>query len=489
MPRKTAPFNFESAPEQRSLTAKPGGILLAELFHASGCAAAADAIGVRSSRGYSDADHVLSSVLLNALGFDAGDDLEQLRSDGALVSAVHLLNEHRGKERRTGNAFPSPSAFRAFLTDAGSTEERVRGFSGLSSVPVRCAQEMKPQEKITVDMDATIIPTERGDDVRCNYKGERSHMAFNSYVPELDMVVHSEFCPGNVSPRDDQLGLLRRTLSKLPEGVKEVETRIDSAGYCMDLIKYCCGGESPYGVIRFSISVPMYKTYREEIERLSEKAWSPFVDENGREETDRRWAEVNIVPTSLVSSEPYPEIRFIAVRERMKHPKLKERMDAAQMELAIEEIEGEHPKTERLHLTCMDGTVWKVFLMVTNDFERNGQHALEHHWKRCGKSEEVHGILKNDLAGGHVPSADFGSCAVWWYLCVLSYNLQRLMTHSLFPEEWARVHQKRLLATIYSTPAKMVRHGKQRVIRVFGLLGRLIEAAHWKVLRLGRLNI
>ena len=67
---------------------------------------------------------------------------------------------------------------------------------------------------------------------------------------------------------------------------------------------------------------------------------------------------MNIVPTSLVSSEPYPEIRFIAVRERMKHPKLKERMDAAQMELAIEEIEGEHPKTERLHLTCMDGTVW-----------------------------------------------------------------------------------------------------------------------------------
>lgn len=60
--------------------------------------------------------------------------------------------------------------------------------------------------------------------------------------------------------------------------------------------------------------------------------------------------------------------------------------------------------------------------MVTNDFERNGQHALEHHWKRCGKSEEVHGILKNDLAGGHVPSADFGSCAVWWYLCILSYN-------------------------------------------------------------------
>ncbi len=30
-------------------------------------------------------------------------------------------------------------------------------------------------------------------------------LAFNCYVPELDMVVHSEFRPGNVSPRDDQV--------------------------------------------------------------------------------------------------------------------------------------------------------------------------------------------------------------------------------------------------------------------------------------------
>lgn len=61
------------------------------------------------------------------------------------------------------NAFSSTSAFRSFLT-AGSTEERVRRFSVLCSVPVRCAQEMKQEEKVTVDMDDTIIPTERGAD-------------------------------------------------------------------------------------------------------------------------------------------------------------------------------------------------------------------------------------------------------------------------------------------------------------------------------------
>lgn len=159
------------------------------------------------------------------------------------------------------------------------------------------------------------------------------------------------------------------------------------------------------------------------------------------------------------------------------------------MDLFIEEIEGEHPKVERLHLTVMDETVRKMFLMVTNDFDRDGEQALRYHRERCGKSGEAHGILKNDLAGGHVPGADFGACALWWHLCVLAYNLQRLMTHALFPEERARVRRKRLLATIYPTPAKIVHHGKRIVVRVFGLPGKLIENARWKLLRLHRMNI
>lgn len=106
------PPPLKSAPEQKDLTPKPGGILLAELFHASGCAAA-DETGVRNDRGYSNAYHVLSAVLPNTLGFDAGDDLKQLRSDGALVSAINLVNEYQGKERRTENVSSSPSAFRS----------------------------------------------------------------------------------------------------------------------------------------------------------------------------------------------------------------------------------------------------------------------------------------------------------------------------------------------------------------------------------------
>jgi hypothetical protein len=183
---------------------------------------------------------------------------------------------------------------------------------------------------------------------------------------------------------------------------------MDSAGYNMDLLRYCCEGRSPWGVIHFGISVPMYLPYRETVQKLPEDAWQRLDDTT-------EWAEVN---------------------------------------------------------------------MVTNKFEEPGEQVI--HWQRgrCGKSEEIHGILKNGLAGGHVPTGDFGANAAWWYLAVLSFNLQRFMTHHLLPAGWARVHQKRLLATIYSSPARLIRHAGQIVLKIYGKVGKIIEEAHWKLLRL-----
>ena len=45
------------------------------------------------------------------------------------------------------------------------------------------------------------------------------------------------------------------------------------------------------------------------------------------------------------------------------------------------------------------------------------------HWlhERCGKSEEAHAVMKDDLAGGKLPSEDFGENAAWWWILVLLY--------------------------------------------------------------------
>lgn len=51
------------------------------------------------------------------------------------------------------------------------------------------------------------------------------------------------------------------------------------------------------------------------------------------------------------------------------------------------------------------------------------------HWQpeRCGKSEEAHAVMKDDLAGGKFPSGDFGEHAAWWWVMVLAHNLNATM--------------------------------------------------------------
>lgn len=42
---------------------------------------------------------------------------------------------------------------------------------------------------------------------------------------------------------------------------------------------------------------------------------------------------------------------------------------------------------------------------------KNEAHPQLH--ERCGKSEEAHAVTKDDLAGGKLPSEDFGENAAW----------------------------------------------------------------------------
>ena len=52
--------------------------------------------------------------------------------------------------------------------------------------------------------------------------------------------------------------------------------------------------------------------------------------------------------------------------------------------------------------------------------------------ERCGHGEEVHAVLKQDLAGGMMPSGKFGANAAGWLLAVLAANLNALLRHGVF---------------------------------------------------------
>ena len=91
------------------------------------------------------------------------------------------------------------------------------------------------------------------------------------------------------------------------------------------------------------------------------------------------------------------------------------------------------------------------------------------HWqrKRCGKSEEIHHILKDELGGGHVPSGSFGANAAWWNISALALNIHNLLKRLLLPAVYGRSRPRTLRFLLYTMVCKIVRHGGRTILKIW----------------------
>ena len=122
-------------------------------------------------------------------------------------------------------------------------------------------------------------------------------------------------------------------------------------------------------------------------------------------QTDQEWAEVCYVPNWAGHSRKRADYRFLAIREPLRQLPLG---DAAQLPFPTPEFASK-------------GT-YKLFAMVTNRKDA-GDQVIWWLRKRRGKSEEVHSVMKSDLAGGQLPPGRFGTNAAWWAMMILAHNL------------------------------------------------------------------
>jgi len=86
--------------------------------------------------------------------------------------------------------------------------------------------------------------------------------------------------------------------------------------------------------------------------------------------------------------------------------------------------------------------------------------------ERCGKGEEMHSIMKSDLAGGQFPSAQFGANAAWWQIMILAFNLNSLMKRLALPESWGSKRLKALRFGFINQAGRVVNHSRQLFIRL-----------------------
>jgi Transposase DDE domain group 1 len=432
---------------------------------------------VRQSQGWTDEQMILSLVLLNLAGGDSVDDIRVLEKDEGFCKVLGRV-ETKGLSRQQRRAqelrwrkehhrsVPSPSAVFRYLEAFHNPEEEKRREKGRAFIPapnqylegltrvnrdlIASLQKHRPKTEATLDMDATLVETQK-EDALFSYKGYKAYQPFNVWWAEQQLMLHSEFRDGNVPAGYEQLRVFKDALDMLPEGVTKVSLRSDTAGYQHDLLKYCeKGGNKRFGRIEFAIGVDVTKEFRKAVAEVEE--WKPVMKKVKGEmrKTGKEWAEVCFVPHVITCTRNAPVYRYVATRELLEQPELPGM--EGQIELPFPTMTIEKKR-------------YKIFGIVTNR-DIDGSELVNWLHKRCGKSEEAHSVMKEDLAGGRLPSADFGENAAWWGIMILAFNLNSAMKQLVLGESWVAKRMKALRFSLISLPGRVMTPARELVIRL-----------------------
>jgi hypothetical protein len=95
-----------------------------------------------------------------------------------------------------------------------------------------------------------------------------------------------------------------------------------------------------------------------------------------------------------------------------------------------------------------------------------GEELIHWHRGRCGKSEEVHSVMKEDFAGGKLPSEDFGENAAWWWIMILAVNLNSAMKQFALEPSWRGKRMKAVRFSLINIPGRIVERSRGLIIRL-----------------------
>jgi hypothetical protein len=480
MAQGALPFKYEEEKREGGMTALGGLPAYLDLAHVVGLRDSINRhVKVRhGEQGWTDAQMVLSLVLLNIAGGDCVDDLRVLEGDrgfGQLLGRVETYGmrrrERRDLERRwrgqRSRVVPSPSSVFRYLScfHDGQEEKRrephkafipqanvhLKGLGLVSRDVVSFVQGRSCEAEATLDIDATLVETNKREALY-SYKGFCAYQPLTVYWVEQDLVLHSEFRDGNVDAGYENLRVLEEALESLPRGVETVYLRSDTAGYQQNLLKYCAEGRNKrFGVIEFAIGVDVTEAFKEAVLEVKEDEWEPLKRKVRGEwkDTGQQWAEVCFVPNWVGRSKRGPDYRYIAIREPL-----------AQLEFSGMERQLPFPTME-----FGQRGRYKIFGIVTNR-TIPGDELIWWHRGRCGKSEEAHSVMKEDLAGGKLPSGKFGENAAWWAIMVLAFNLNSAMKRLVLGGSWVGKRLKAIRFSLIHVAGRVMERSRQLIVRL-----------------------
>jgi hypothetical protein len=417
------------------VTPHAGVALLVELGRRSGVMAAAAKYlpPKKSAKGLGQDQMVESFVLLSALGGDCLDDFEGLRRDYGLRALLGYTLPAAATARQWLDRFHEEALVRERPQQGSFIPPESRWLAGLRAVvrhTVRAyVATQQPGPVVTLDVDAHLVESAKRTALP-TYEGFRGYQPLLVQWAEAGLVLADEFRDGNVPASRNIRELVDEAYDSLPAGEWQVQVRSDAAAYEQAVLDHWAGRGW-----RFAVSADMTPQLRAEIVALPPAAWQFWAEEPGG--FVREWAEVPYVPTRVPERRDSRPYRYLAIRIRTPQGVL-----------------------------FGDGTTVKHFAVVTNDWEEEGQRLLGWHRGKAGTIEQVHRVLKDELAAGVYPSARFGANAAWLRLQVLTFNLLELLKAAALDLQYRNARPKRLRFAIFTQFGRVVRHARRQLVRL-----------------------
>jgi len=476
------PFQYEIEEQSSGMTGLAGLAAYVEFWHTIGLGRliARHVKAHGHTQGWTDEQLVSALLLLNICGGECVDDIRMLESDDGLcrflretedygrTSSERRALKRRWRKKRT-RTLPCPTSLLDYLRLFHDEEEERRREPHKAFIPeptealkglvrliagfIAVVQRWSPQSTATLDMDATLSQTWKKESLYC-YKKYKAYQPLNIYWYEQGLVLYSEFRDGNVPANYDLLRELEEGLDMLPQGVKKVFVRSDSAGFVHKLLIYLAEGKNPrFGVIEFAVGADITQEFKAALAE-PETVWKRLfrMVDGQLVDTGQEYAEVCFVPGWAGHKKHGPEYRFLAIREPFQPGN-----------------GSKKNKEADLSFPTMDfGPVrYKVTGLVTNR-TIPGDELIWWYRERCGKSEEAHSVMKGDLAGGKFPSKLFGANAAWWQIMIPAFNINEAMKRLVLGGDWVNKRLKAIRFWLINVPGKVYHHARSLVIRLVG---------------------
>ena len=443
------PFVIDPNPLSGSCSARAGLSAVSRVFRSLGlpgsCSANLGNLRKRQ-RGYEEGQVMESLVLLHAAGGECMDDMDELRRDEGLQRMLQyepvasrtvkdfLERFHDADLIEQAQAEAARQKMLAFIPEPSPALDRLACV--LATSARKAAEKMEPQQFGTVDLDGTIIPSEKKT-AKWTYKGNRGFQPLVAVWAETGLILADEFRDGNVPGLFSPLTCAKAAFAALPANLTQWGFRGDTACYENQLLRWLDdlqrdGG--PKGRIEYAIGAPCHAGLLQSMHRVKETDW--ITQETEEDGTQRQWADLDYVPSLKYEGKELQPRRYIGIR--------------------LLKPQG---------ILFADGSDRQHHTVVTNRTE-SGDRVLDWHREKAGTIEQVHDQVKNGLGGGRMPSGKFGANAAWFRIACIAFNVILALRAKWPDEELRTAHMKRLRFRIFHVTGRVVRDRRKFSLRV-----------------------